>query len=170
MHLSAVEARAARHPDGSIARRRYRAGQWGDIGRWRRTDTFDRDWFGLPAADLLPGIKLVWLPGHTDGHCGVAIDTGGHWLLHAGDAVFNRRELDPRPSTPPAARAYQWMMQTSQVRRRRSLKSLRTLLQHHTMPPRSPSSAPTTRPCCRDGQNPRIAFATMFRWISLDPP
>lgn len=132
VHLSATEAEAARHPRGPIARRRYRPGQWGDIGRWRRHGTFGLDWFGLQAAPVLDGVLLVWLPGHTDGHCGVAIQTGDTWLLHAGDAAFHHRELDPvQPATPTAARGYQWMMQTSQVRRRRSLKALRRVVRDH---------------------------------------
>lgn len=134
VHLSALESNAARHPDSSKARRRYRPGQWGSLRRWHPYAHFLDDWFGLPATDVhgVAGVKLVWLPGHTDGHCAVAIDLGGSWLLHAGDAVFNMRELDlATPRTPPAARMYQWYMETSQIRRRRSLRQLRNLLARH---------------------------------------
>jgi len=49
------------------------------------------DWFGFesipvlktPEADFL----LIPLPGHTRGHCGVAIGKPGNWLLHCGDAA-----------------------------------------------------------------------------------
>ena len=70
---------------------------------------------------------LVSLPGHTKGHCGVAIEQGGTWLLHAGDAILNRREIDPTPRTPTGARLFQWTMETSQVQRRRSLAKLKAL-------------------------------------------
>lgn len=132
VHLAAAEAHAARHPQGPLGRRRYCPAQWGDIGRWRRVDAFDTDWFGIPAAEILPGISLVWLPGHSDGHCGVAIHTGDTWLLHAADAVFNHAELAVKhPSTPTGARMYQWMMETSQQKRRRSLKDLRRVVREH---------------------------------------
>ena len=36
------------------------------------------------------------LPGHTLGHCGVALRTGERWLLHCGDAVSPVvRQTDP---------------------------------------------------------------------------
>lgn len=34
------------------------------------------------------------LPGHTVGHCGVAISQDGKWLLHVGDAYYLKAELD----------------------------------------------------------------------------
>ena len=36
-----------------------------------------------PEADFL----FIPLPGHTRGHCGVAIGKPGRWLLHRGDAA-----------------------------------------------------------------------------------
>ena len=128
VHLSAAEAWAARHPAGAKAAARYRPGQWGDIGRWRR-HAAARTWFGLPAADVLGvDVLLVELPGHTRGHCGVAVRQGAGWLLHAGDAVFFRSELRDAPTMPTGARGYQWFMETSQRARRRSLKALRALV------------------------------------------
>lgn len=51
------------------------------------------DWFGLPVRPIDVGLNtdilLIPLPGHTDGHCGVAIRTPDErWLLHAGDAYY----------------------------------------------------------------------------------
>ncbi len=131
VHLSAREAHAARHPEGLIGRKRYIPAQWGDIGRWERHEAFDEDWFGIPAAEVLPGISLVWLPGHTEGHCGVAIRQADGWLLHAGDAVMNHTELAAAPSTPTGARLLQWSLETSQVKRRRSLRDLRRVVREH---------------------------------------
>ena len=129
VHLSKTEAVAATEPEGAKAAARYRQEQWGSVGRWHMYNA-SRTWFGLPAAEVLGAeILLVDLPGHTRGHRGVAIRTGGRWLLHAGDAVFFNSELDARPTLPTAARGYQWFMETSQVQRRRSLKALRTLVQ-----------------------------------------
>ena len=140
VHVSALEADAARTREGVIAFHRYRPAQWGrpaprgQEGGWRTYATFAQDWFGFPASELEglgPDILLVPLPGHTRGHCGVAVRDSGRWLLHAGDAVFHHRELDELPSTPTAARAYQWLMQTSQRERRRSLAQLQTLRAAH---------------------------------------
>jgi len=40
----------------------------------------------------LPGARddvlLIPLPGHSRGHCGVAVKTGEGWLLHCGDAYL----------------------------------------------------------------------------------
>ncbi len=134
VHLSALEAATARNPVSPKDRARYRPAQWGSQARFHTYDTFAADFFGVRATflDGVPGLMLVNLPGHTPGHCGVAADTGAGWLLHAGDAVFHHRELDPvRPRTTPGARAYQWFMQSSQVQRRRSLAHLRRVRRDH---------------------------------------
>ena len=135
IHLSAVEAEAARDPRTPKARARYRAGQWSMTQRrWHTYAAFNADWSGLPATalDALEGIMLVSLPGHTKGHCGVAIQHDGGSLLHAGDAILNRMEIDPdHPSMPTGARLFQWTMETSQTQRRRSLAALKTLHSAH---------------------------------------
>lgn len=135
IHLSAVEAEAARDPRTPKARSRYRTGQWGMTqARWHTYSTFGTEWMGLPATALdgVPDLVLVSLPGHTKGHCGVAIQRGGTWLLHAGDAILNRLEIDPgHQRTPVGARLFQWTMETSQVQRRRSLAKLKALRRDH---------------------------------------
>jgi glyoxylase-like metal-dependent hydrolase (beta-lactamase superfamily II) len=134
VHLSATEARAALNPASPKARARYQPVRSVNRSAWHTYDTLPAEFFGLQATYLegVPGLMLVSLPGHTNGHCGVAVDLGrGQWLLHAGDAIFNARELDPRAVTPTAARLYQWFMQTSQVRRRRSLAELRRISRDH---------------------------------------
>lgn len=128
VHLSEAEAVAACRPEGAKAAARYRPGQWGGVEKWR-TYRPGRSWFGLPAVEVLGAdVLLVDLPGHTKGHCGVAVRQGAAWLLHAGDAVFFQSELEDRPSMPTAARGYQWFMETSQTQRRRSLKALRAVV------------------------------------------
>ena len=134
VHLSSRESAAARMRDSAKAQQRYRPGQWGEEGRWTTYARFNRDWHGLPATELDglgPDILLVSLPGHTEGHCGVAVRTEDGWLLHAGDAIFHHLELAVPPSMPTGARAYQWLMQTSQRQRRRSLARLRALHSRH---------------------------------------
>ncbi len=136
VHLSAQEAAAATRPESVKASARYRPAQWGSTQRWRPHDMV-ATWFGLPAAPVLGSaqtedeVLLVSLPGHTRGHCGVAIRRDQGWLLHAGDAIFFRSELARPPRMPGGSRAYQWMMETSQLQRRRSLRAVRQLVATH---------------------------------------
>lgn len=56
-----------------------------------------------PQNSLPGGIKLVSMPGHSKGHCGVAIKMSSEkdaWMLHAGDAFLHQGELDSRPDCP----------------------------------------------------------------------
>lgn len=47
----------------------------------------------MDLGEIVPGMLLVPLPGHTAGHAGVAIPTGDGWLLHAGDAFHSPASL-----------------------------------------------------------------------------
>lgn len=73
-------------------------------------DTSSEKWFGLEARKVVTGfeteILLVPLPGHSLGHCGVAIRTGDRWLFHIGDAYYYRVETvtDDHPVAQLAAR------------------------------------------------------------------
>lgn len=131
VHLSRAEADAARGPNTPKERARYQTVNAMDQSNWQLYGPLVAEFFGLPATylDGIPGLMLVWLPGHTHGHCGVAMDLGrGQWLLHAGDAILNGHELDPdRPSMPTAARLLQWTIEASQVQRRHSLAELRRI-------------------------------------------
>lgn len=56
-----------------------------DVGR----DTCT--WFGFDATPVLPGVSptllYIPLPGHTQGHCGVAVARPQGWLFDVGDAA-----------------------------------------------------------------------------------
>ncbi len=51
----------------------------------------ESDWYGFKSHKIIEGlepeIRLVPLPGHTRGHCGVAVATEKGWLLQCGDAA-----------------------------------------------------------------------------------
>lgn len=66
--------------------------------------------------DLPPEIVMVPLPGHTWGHAAVAIDTGPHWLLHAGDAYFYREEIRANTRRCTAGLRMQWEERRSEVK------------------------------------------------------
>ena len=81
----------------------------------------------------VPEILLVPLVGHTWGHCGVAVaEPNGGWLLHAGDAFFDRRELDPRrPRCKPGLRHDQLQMEVDRKQRLWNQRRLRELVRKH---------------------------------------
>ena len=99
VHVYRAEYEAANKPRGIIERgcdRRH----WSHSPRWIFHETVDSDWFGFGAIRIgaisRPEIYLVPLPGHTRGHCGVAIRTGGGWLFQCGDAASPyHHEVDP---------------------------------------------------------------------------
>ena len=100
VHVFAAEAGAATRRATLKERSRYRPAQLGDTSRWILYDDPEPDsWFGFPSTPVSASpsltIRLVCLPGHTRGHCGVAIRTGQSWLLHAGDSYYSHSELDP---------------------------------------------------------------------------
>lgn len=57
----------------------------------------DTDWFGFEARRVSAGVEteiyLIPLPGHTLGHCGVAVKANNKWLFYIGDAYYMRVEL-----------------------------------------------------------------------------
>ena len=61
--------------------------------RFKTYEATGERWFDLEARSLQLSqdleAKLVPLPGHTLGHCGVAYREDGLWSLHAGDAYFD---------------------------------------------------------------------------------
>ncbi len=130
VHVLADEAAAARHRRGFLARRRYRPAQWRAAAKWQEYRPEGEDWFGFAAVrqmrGLPPDLLLLPLPGHTAGHCGVAVRDGGRWLLHAGDAYFDHAELAAgHPHSPMGLGLYQRIMQTDGAARRQNQQRLR---------------------------------------------
>jgi glyoxylase-like metal-dependent hydrolase (beta-lactamase superfamily II) len=75
-----------------------------------------------------PDILLVPLPGHTRGHCAVAVQQPERWLLHAGDAYFFHGELDlRRPRCPRPVALHQRLVAENHGQRLMQLERLRDL-------------------------------------------
>ncbi len=132
VHVSADERRAAEEPRTFFERQRYVPAQWAHDVRWQLHEVKGERWYGFPCVRDLPGlppeILLVPLVGHTRGHCGVAVDVGGRWLLHCGDAYFHKDEMDAAdPWCPAALRLHQRLMAVDDVARRRNQARLREL-------------------------------------------
>ncbi|KAA1380485.1 MBL fold metallo-hydrolase [Aeromicrobium fastidiosum] len=101
VHTTADEHAAAVTSPDMLDRKRYRPAQWAHGPAWQihagRGDQW-RD--GLTGHEVLPGITLVPMPGHSRGHAAVAVDAGERGLVvHAGDAVFDASSYaDATPS------------------------------------------------------------------------
>jgi glyoxylase-like metal-dependent hydrolase (beta-lactamase superfamily II) len=138
VHLHEAEHRAATSPSTRVERDRYRQNQWAHGPDWSTYGAEGEPWFGFDAVRELRGLPadvlLVPLHGHSRGHTGVALRTGGApgWLLHAGDAYFFRAEADPvRPRCTPALRALQSAVQTDRTARLANQERLRELKRAH---------------------------------------
>ncbi len=90
VHVYAREYEAAMRPKG-LVERGCDASHWRHNPKWVLYDQIDGEWFGYDSIrvmdDLDLDIRLIPLPGHTRGHCGVAIKTPQGWLLDCGDAA-----------------------------------------------------------------------------------
>jgi len=112
---------------------RYVPPQFTHGPHWKTHRRSDRRWFGLEARPLEIGftseVLLIPLFGHTLGHCGVAIQQGDRWLLHAGDAYYLRAELtiNNHPVSQLAAQRAD-----DDEQQRASLEQLRCLLRDHS--------------------------------------
>jgi glyoxylase-like metal-dependent hydrolase (beta-lactamase superfamily II) len=133
VHVHARELAASRRRVTPISRGRYRPAQLAHP--MEDHESMGEPWFGLPTVrglgGLPPSIFLVPLPGHTEGHCGVALETGDGWVLHAGDTVFMHSELEEPLRMPPLASAYANVMQVDREARLQSREMLRSLAREH---------------------------------------
>ncbi len=128
VHVSELEFETAHRSKAT----RYHKIHFAHRPTWVAHD-LDETWFDFTSARVLPGvepeIRLVSLPGHSAGHCGVAVRTGETWLLHAGDAYFHRSEVrcEPDRECPVGLEAFQSAMQTDAATRLGTQAKLRAL-------------------------------------------
>lgn len=133
VHVYAAELTAARQRRGGLTgRARYRPLQWDEGVRFRTYEPGGDAWFGFQSVrnleDLPPEIAVVPLIGHTWGHCGIAIQLGNGWMLHAGDSYFYTQEMNvAAPRCTPGLRFYQWMMEVDRSARLANQERLRLL-------------------------------------------
>lgn len=103
VHVLQQEHDAALNPKTIPERSRYRAHQFAHRPRWHTYQPTDQTWYGFSGVREVAGIDrtilLVPLLGHTQGHCGIAVQDGDGWLLHVGDLYFDRRSLQGQAPT-----------------------------------------------------------------------
>ena len=106
VHVFEPELKAALNPTFR-EKMRYRKAQLSVVEKWQPIEGEGGDtWYGFSSVRALPSVRdrilLIPLPGHTRGHCGVAVETQDGWLLHCGDAYFHRSEVAPGGGKTPA--------------------------------------------------------------------
>ncbi len=132
VHIHEPEFGAALHPRSRRDDLRYRQAHFAHGPRWVHYQ-FQKDrWFDLPCIGGLAGlpeqIRLISLPGHTAGHCGVAIETDSGWLLHAGDSYIHHRQRHPgRSRAPVRLRMFQWLIADDRAKMSRSQQQIKAL-------------------------------------------
>src|ERR1700761_5573104 len=123
VHVHATELDAARRRDGFRARSRYRPAMLFDHNpKWQTYSHVGEGWMGFQAVRELVGlgddILMVPLFGHTHGHCGIAVNAGDRWLLDAGDAYFDAREIKlPQRKCGPMPALFQLVVTTERNNR-----------------------------------------------------
>lgn len=105
IHVHALEYEGATKPK-TFSEFFCNPDHWSHQPEWQLYSSFDDQWFGFDAARILDGvfpeIWLIPLPGHTRGHCAVAVKTENKWMLHCGDAYISHSDIDPE--NPPRSR------------------------------------------------------------------
>jgi glyoxylase-like metal-dependent hydrolase (beta-lactamase superfamily II) len=132
VHVMAGEHAAAHTPQSFFEKERYKSSQWAHDVKWALHETKGERWYGFECVRDLPGlppeILMVPLVGHTRGHAGVAVDVGGRWMLHCGDAYFHKDEMDyAAPSCSPGLAGFQRFVAIDDVARRKNQARLREL-------------------------------------------
>ncbi|GAA2384096.1 MBL fold metallo-hydrolase [Nonomuraea africana] len=134
VHVMAAEYEAAMAEGPS---RRYRPAHWAHGPLWETYGAGEgEEWYGFAGVQALRGLPedvlLVPLGGHTAGHAAVAVREGQGWLLHAGDAYFYHRELEPgSPESHPLLDVVQLDSQVDARLRIENQGRLRELAREH---------------------------------------
>lgn len=104
VHLTGAEEDAAYHPQGFMEKERYVVAQRDhDPTLVRHTPGHGDSWRGFQAAkEIISGVVLVSLPGHSRGHAAIAVDAGNRWVLQVGDAFYHRGQIDGSRKAPRA--------------------------------------------------------------------
>lgn len=114
---------------------RYITAQWQHGPDWAFYGADGEDWFGFKGVRALgdrePDVLMIPLPGHTFGHCGIAVRDRDGWLLHAGDAYFHHAQLDVRPRIPLVLGLFQRRADMDRATRIQNQERLRRLKAAH---------------------------------------
>jgi glyoxylase-like metal-dependent hydrolase (beta-lactamase superfamily II) len=134
VHVHAREHAAVMTRATRKERERYVPDHWAHGPLWEVYAEDGETWRGVPAIAKLRGVDadigLVPLHGHTRGHSAVIARHGNRWLVHAGDAYFDRAAL-VGGRMPIGFVAFERGIAMDERARRASLASLRALHAAH---------------------------------------
>lgn len=134
VHVHRPEYEIAQNPKTTLQQGGYLRHQWRDA-RWVVHENPGENWFGFQAVKPLAGddnILLIPLPGHSAGHCGVAVNSRNGWILHCGDAYFHQDEMTSEKGKAPwGLKVYQDLMQDNKDLRLHNRQRLRDLYRDH---------------------------------------
>ncbi len=90
VHVFEQEYQAIQNPQG-LMEFAYVQEHWSHQPNWVSHQLSGEKWFDFDAVKILETPEVdFWfipLPGHTRGHCGIALGKPGNWLFHCGDAA-----------------------------------------------------------------------------------
>ena len=132
VHVHLREHQAAVTGELQVRKGRYVCSQWNARSEWVLYGAAGEDWFGFKGVRALddrnPDVLIIPLPGHTPGHCGIAVRGTDKWLLHAGDSYFFHGQIQTPPLPPPVALGFfQRKADTNQAQRVANQERLRVL-------------------------------------------
>ena len=112
VHIYEDEYEGVTQPQDVYERYVYRPEHWSHGPDWVVHSLQGDRWFGFdctPPVDLgSTEFCLVPLPGHTRGHCAVAVRLPEGWLLHCGDAYAFHGDVDPVNPRQAPRRGWLW--------------------------------------------------------------
>jgi glyoxylase-like metal-dependent hydrolase (beta-lactamase superfamily II) len=135
VHVHLPEYEIAQAPQTTIQKGGYLRHQWREA-RWVKHETMGEQWYGFEAVHPLNGddnILMIPLPGHSPGHCGIAVNTTQGWILHCGDAYFEQKEMiSENGKASLGLGVYQRIMEDNSSLRLWNKERLRMLYREHS--------------------------------------
>jgi glyoxylase-like metal-dependent hydrolase (beta-lactamase superfamily II) len=136
IHLLSAELEACLLPSSYREHYAYRPEHWAHGPHWQTHPPRGGNWFEFECA---PPVRigeaefvLIPFPGHTRGHCAVAVGGEGGWLLHCGDLYAYPPQVDPaQPYRYPSGALMERLITAGFRMPRRHWASLRNLLRAH---------------------------------------
>lgn len=132
VHVFEAEHAAAMARATFPERGRYLPAHWAHGPKWRiHAVEAGEAWNGFERARPLPGlvddVLLVPVQGHTRGHCVIAVRDDAGWLVHGGDAWFDRRRLTAPAEVPKGIRRLERALAIDDALRAKNLERVRAL-------------------------------------------
>ncbi len=136
VHVHDIELEVATTRRRRLDRERYKPAMFAHNPDFETYHEAGETWLGFDAVKNLRGlpddILMVPLAGHSHGQCGIAIRQQEGYLLHAGDTLFDYREVkQPQRQCSPILEIFEFFNQDDKARRIANQTRLRDLAATH---------------------------------------